>query len=303
MNDVINRMALLFILMAVGYAANKASILDEKGNMIVSKLIMNVTMVATILDSVAGIQIEDKSELVVVFALAAIPFIIFPIISKILIRIMKTPGDKRAAFEAMLIFPNLGFMGVPVISGLYGEEAIFYVSIFMLVFNLVFFSYGLIILSKNTEAGKINFRSMLNPGVVASLFSMVIFFFDIRFPVPIAESLDMLGGATTPLAMIVIGSTIADVSVREVFTEKRIYIFAVIKLIIYPVIVWLLVRNFVENQSLTGIAVILTGMPTAASVVMACNECGSGAKFVSKGIFISTLGSMITIPLLTALIS
>lgn len=302
MIDVINRMLLLFILMAAGYIANKTKMLNEEGNRIVSRLVINVTTVATILDSVAGNKIENKSEILVVFILAVFPFVVFPVFSKIAVKLLKVSESRRGAFEAMLVFPNIGFMGIPVISGLYGQEAIFYVSIFMLIFNITFFSYGIAIIGKKSGSNKINFRSMINPGVVSSLMALVVFFFEIKYPVPLAESFEMLGAVTSPLAMMVIGSTIANVPVKEVFKEKKIYIYAAIKLILYPVFTWIVLRNFVPDQTLLGIAVILSGMPTAANVVMACNEYGADSEFVSKGIFFTTLGSMFTIPLLTSLL-
>lgn len=295
-------MLLLFILMAVGYVANKVHVLNDEANKVLSKLVINVTMVATILDSVVGNQIENKSEVIIVFFLAALPFVLFPFISKILIKIMGKAILKKNELETMLVFPNIGFMGIPVISGIYGEEAVFYLSIFMLMFNISFFSYGIATLGKSTRSGKIKIKDMINPGVISAFIAIIIFVFEIQLPVVLVETLDMLGGVTTPLAMIVIGSTIANISVKEVFTEKLIYVYTILRLIIYPFIVWLLIKNFINNEMLLGITVIVSGMPTAANVVMACNEYGGDGEYVSKGIFLSTLGSMFTIPLLVYLL-
>lgn len=302
MGHVIYQMALLFILISIGYISNKTKILDSEGNKRISKLVMNVTTPATIFTSVIGNHIENKSEVWMVFILAILPFVIFPILSKIAIKVIKIPGDKRTAFEVMLVFPNVGFMGIPVISGLYGKHAVFYVSFFILIFNIAFFTYGVTTLKKSSNS-KIKLREILNPGIISALLAIPIFLFEIPFPKIIVESCNILGGLTTPLAMLIIGSTMASVALKEVFLQTKLYLFAMLRLLIYPIVIWLLLKNFVFNETILAIAVLLSGMPTAASVVMACEEYGNDSSFVSKGIFLSTLGSMFTIPLLTLLLT
>lgn len=298
MSIVASRMMLLFLLMAVGYVANKVRILNADGNKVLSKLVINVTMVATILDSVAGNQIKSKSEVIIVFVLATLPFIIFPFMSKIIIKLLGKAVSKKNELEVMLVFPNIGFMGIPVLGGIYGETAVFYISIFMLMFNIFFFTYGIGTLGKSSGMGKINIKNMINPGVISAFLALGIFLFEIQLPTVLAETIDILGGVTTPLVMIVIGSTIADVPIKEVFKEKVIYIYAIIRLLLYPLIIWFLLRNFITNEILLGVAVITAGMPTATNAVMACNEYGGDGEYVSKGIFLTTLGSMFTVPLL-----
>lgn len=302
MSNVIYQMLLLFMMMTVGYIANKTKIMDAESNKKISRLVINITSPAIVLDSVIGNNIENKVEVILVFVLATIPYIIFPILSKFVVKLLKTPKKREGTLEAMLVFSNMGFMGIPVISGIYGSDAIFYVSIFMLMFNLAFFSYGISILSEKKDNNKVNFRNIVNPGVVVSIIAVFIFIFEIPVPAILAEGVDLIGNVTTPLVMLVIGSTIAPVPIKEVFLEKKLYLITLLRLMVYPVIIWLLLNKFITNQTLLGVTVLLSGMPTAANVVMACNEYGGDAEFVSKGIFFTTLGSLLTIPILTLLI-
>lgn len=301
MYNVLQQMILLFILMAVGYIANKTKIMDDESNKKISKLVINITSPAIVIDSVIGNKIEDKLEVFIVFILAILPFVLFPILSKLMVKIIKVPDKTRGALETMLVFPNMGFMGIPVIGGIYGSDAVFYVSIFMLIFNVAFFSYGIATLSSQS-GNKFNIKNMINPGVVSSLIAIFIFVFEIPFPILLSKSIGIIGDVTTPLAMLVIGSTIATVPMKEVFLEKKIYIVTFIRLIAYPVIIWLLLKNFIGNETLLGVAVLLSGMPVAANVVMACNEYGGDSEFVSKGIFLTSLLSIFTLPLLSILI-
>lgn len=301
MNNVLQQMIILFILMAVGYIANKTKVMDEESNKKFSKLVINITSPAIVIDSVIGNKIENKLEVLIVFLLAILPFVLFPILSKMMVKLIKVPAQTKGALEIMLVFPNMGFMGIPVIGGIYGSDAVFYVSIFMLIFNVAFFSYGIATLSHH-DGNKFSIKSMVNPGVISAILAIFIFLLEIPIPSILADSIGIIGAVTTPLAMLVIGSTIASVPMKEVFLEKKIYIVTFIRLIAYPIIIWLLLKNFIKNDTLLGVAVLLSGMPIAANVVMACNEYGGDSEFVSKGIFLTSLLSILTIPLLSLLI-
>lgn len=302
MQNVIYQMMILFLLMMVGFIANKTKVMDADSNKKVSKLVINITSPAIIIYSVVGNPLNNKRELAVIFLIAIIPFTIFPLIAKGILKLLKISQQQKGTFEVMLIYSNMGFMGIPVISGIYGTDAIFYVSIFMLMFNISFFSYGVSTLRGGSASEKISIKRIINPGVVAALTGLIIFLLEIPLPSVLTETLGIIGNVTTPLAMIIVGSTIAEVSVKEVFMDWKIYIYTFLRLLILPIIMWILLRNFIVNETLLGVAVLLMGMPTAANIVMACNEYGGDGDFVSRGIFLTSLGSLLSIPLLVALI-
>lgn len=135
---IITQILILFGLMAIGFIANKRGILDESSNRSFSKLIINIAIPATIISSSIGQNMDNKMEAMTVFAVAMAVFIITPIFGRFFVKKLKM----NKTYEIMLVYSNLGFMGIPIISSIYGESAIFYVSIYMMLFNISLFRMG-----------------------------------------------------------------------------------------------------------------------------------------------------------------
>ena len=231
----------------------------------------------------------------------------------------------------MLNYSNLGFMGIPIISTLYGGEYVLHVSIFMMTFNLSLFSYGVYLLSRDASenrsisaaaaSGKVlsqspdsasesdqktsgfNVKKLLSPGILSAFLAIGIYLLDIRLPQHAVSLFSTIGVTTTPLAMIVIGSTLAGVKFSTVFTDKELYLFSFLKLLVLPLITFFVLRFFIKDRTLLEISTILSGCPIAGNVSMLCMEYNRDVTLVSKGICISTLLSMISIPVVAALVA
>lgn len=130
-----------------------------------------------------------------------------------------------------------------------------------------------------------------------------IYLLDIRLPQHAVSLFSTVGATTTPLAMIVIGSTLAGVKFSTVFTDKELYLFSFLKLLVLPLITFFVLRFFIKDRTLLEISTILSGCPIAGNVSMLCMEYNRDVTLVSKGICISTLLSMISIPVVAALVA
>ena len=146
--------------------------------------------------------------------------------------ILHIPRPDRGLYRFMTAFANVGFMGFPVVDAIFGSSATFYVALFNIPFGMLAFSIGIIMITGKGE--KINPKQFINPTLIASVVAFVIFAFQIRIPALIVDTTDLIGRVTTPAAMLIIGSTLAEIPFREVFSEWRIYPFALIKLIVIP---------------------------------------------------------------------
>ena len=138
----------------------------------------------------------------------------------------------------MTIFSNIGFMGYPVIQSIFGDEALFFASICNLVFNLVCYSYGVYLIS---GSGKLSFdfKQLINPGIIFSIIAVIIYLTKYQMPQIIGETSDLIGSITTPLAMMIIGSSLAEIPIKEVLNDIRIYPYTIIKQILMPILFWL----------------------------------------------------------------
>ena len=148
------------------------------------------------------------------------------------------------------------------------------------------------------EKVKFNFKSLINAPLVASVIAILLLIIDIRFPQPVDEAVGMLGDMIVPLSMVIIGASLGDMKLRETFADWRCYVFSAFRLIVVPVIVHFAMQPFMKDPMLLGMTTVLAGMPVAALSVMLTIEHGGDERLASKTVFISTLFSVLTIPLI-----
>ena len=350
---VFNQMISLFLLMLTGYLANRFGVIDKTFESKVSRFLVNISLPATILNAVTGSDMAHDREILPIFIAAVSIFLIAHVVCHIIQKILRW----NPTYELMLNYSNLGFMGIPIISTLYGGEYVLHVSIFMMTFNLSLFSYGVYLLSRDEGAGQLSdsgnlssnqaltggaadcsFRSgrfssvksaageaagtghcdqtpgtrqsggfsvkkLLSPGILSAFLAIAIYLLDLRLPQHIVSLFSTVGATTTPLAMIVIGSTLCGVKFSTVFTDKELYLFSFLKLLVLPVITFFILRFFIKDRTLLEISTILSGCPIAGNVTMLCMEYNRDVTLVSKGICISTLLSMVSIPIVSALVA
>lgn len=308
MTKVIMKMCMLFVIMMTGYIGNKLGVLDDDGNKKYSSLVVNITAPALILASasdsnLAGSKTDALSVLFVACAMYA-----FLIIASLADRfIFRLPKGTDGVYRFMTVFGNNAFMGIPVVEAVFGN--VFYAALFNLPNNILIYSYGGYLLSKHSAAasGKkctsFNWKNVCNPGVIAAVTALVMFLAGLRFPEPVTDTLNTVGAITTPLSMLVIGSSLANLSLRDTFANVRIYAFSAYKLILLPVIIWLIGRIFIDNFTVLGVLVIISAMPCAAVTVMLCNEYGNDSELAARYVFVSTVLSVITIPVLAYIMS
>lgn len=302
--SVFIQMIKIVILMLVGYIANKCKVLDDKANKYISSLVLNITTPALIMTAISEDVYNNmkKIEVLKIIFFVIFMFIVFIFLSEIISRVFNIKENVKE-IKAMFVFPNMGFMGIPVISGIYGTEKIINVTLSLLVFNLVFYSYGYLVLSKDG----MNLKKLINPGVVTGLISICLFMIDIRLPKIIYDPLSMVGGVTSTLAMIVIGSTIATINIKNALFNLKIYFYSFVRLLLYPLIFYFLVQNIfifkMFNKEMINIIVILSAMPTAANVVMSATDNGLNAKLISEEVFLTQMFVVITVPIIAMLIN
>lgn len=298
---IVNQMIILFLVMIVGYIANKAKILDQNQNQKMSSLILNVTSPALILSSVATPTNGSLSSVVQIFLISIVIYMVLPIMGILLGKILKVQKEDRNLYQFMTIFSNVGFMGYPVIQSIFGSEALFFAAIFNLVFNLFCYSYGVYLISGNGKLS-FDFKQLINPGIVFSIIAVIIYLTKYQMPQIIGETSNLIGSITTPLAMMIIGSSLAEIPIKEVLNDIRIYPYTIIKQILMPILFWWVLKFITKDPTILGVLVILIAMPVGSITIMFCNQFKGNTALASKSIFITTLASVFTIPILVYLL-
>lgn len=298
---VVKQMITLSLLMLTGFFANRFGILGRDAQKWMSKLIINITCPALILSSVTTSQrLENNRMVLIIFGAAIAYYLILPFLAKGCV--LAGPRNRRSEYTCMLIYSNLGFMGIPVANAVLGKEAILYISIFMAIFNISIFSYGIILLG-GTGGGKLQFKKMINPGTVSAVAAVLLYLGSISIPTLLLEPITAMGNTTTPLAMMVIGASLANGKVRDLFTEKSMILFTVLRLLGLPLLAWGVCQILgVQDRLLAGALILISGMPVASNTVMLCTELNRDGDYIAKGLLISTLASVVTIPLISMLL-
>ena len=295
---VLKQMSALVLLMLTGYLANRFGILGRDAQKWLSKLLVNITCPALILSNVTtGERLSSNQMLLMIFTAAIIYYLVLPFIARLFS--LSVAADKRSEYQSMLIYSNLGFMGIPVASAVLGKESILYISIFLAMCNISLFSYAIMLLDNRESGGrKMQFSKMINPGTVSAVAAVLLYLFRISIPSVLLEPIASVGNTTTPLAMLVIGASLANSKPKEMFTEKSMILFTCVRLIVLPLLFWGICKLFINDRLLAGVLVLISGMPVASNIVMLCNELNRDGDYIAKGVFFSTLFSVITIPVI-----
>lgn len=297
---IINQMIQLFIVIALGYLLNRIGMFDSLLNKKLTTLLLNVTTPALILSSVMG-DIADLSinEVGFVIFISVLIYLALPVIAFVLVKLMRIPKKQQGLYMFMTVFGNIGFMGFPVMKAIFGNEAVFYTSLFNMTFNIILFTIGIVIMNYGSENKiELNAKKLLSPAIIASLLALIIYFFKLDLPSVIVNTTTMVGDITTPIAMLLIGSTLASMPLKEVFNDFRIYPYTIIKQIVLPIIAYPLLSLIIADKFLLGITFIMVSMPVANSAVLFATEYGGDIKLAAKTVFITTLLSVVTIPVL-----
>lgn len=300
-NNIFTQILVLFLLILIGYMCRYKSLLDKHTTTGLTKLVMNLFLPSMIITSM---QIDFNPTLLNdIFYLIVIS--IFMYLTTILIAFLFKFFIKKdincGVYQYVIIFSNVGFMGYPVIEAVLGKEAIFFTAIFNLPFNFFVFTIGTYLLNKHNNEYKFTVKSLISPPIVAVSIGIFIFILQIKLPLPIFNTLDMLGSITTPLSMIVIGSLLANSSIKETFSNKNLYLVSFIRLILVPYIIYLILNPYIKKPLLLGVPIVISAMPAAANTAIMAKSYGANDKLASQAVFITTLASIITIPIISTL--
>lgn len=295
---VINQILKLFMMIGLGYLLRRRGWIDEVFGENLNRFVLNVTMPAMILASVFK---QQSTAVHLPSVVAACIILIAGLwgVAALITAILPVKKENKGLYQFMIMYPNVGFMGFPLMESIFGAKAILSTAIINMCFNMSLFTVGRRVM--NCMAGrrqKPELRQLLSPGVIASLVAVVCYLLKLRVPQVIADTCEMTGSMTTPLAMILIGMTLAKLPFREVWNDYRVYLFALLIQLVIPVMLVPVLRMCIADELVRGITLIIIAMPVANSAVLFACEFHQDAAFAAKIIFISTLMSIISIPLL-----
>ena len=295
----------MFLLIAVGYICDKVGLVTRRGIKQMTDIVLLIVAPAVIIQSYnQEFDANLAKNLGISFIYATIAHIVMIILSKFLFS--KKDPVKYGIDRICSIYTNSGFMGIPLMTSVLGPEGVFYGSAFLALFNLTLWTQGIAAI-KGKQKEKVHpiaiiKQMFLNPGVIGILIGFLIFFTPISLPDAVGQAVGHIANLNTPLAMIVIGTYIARSNIFQALKEVRIYYTSFIRLIFFPLIM-IPMYLLLPSDSLVYLSnFIALACPTAAATSMLAAKYGGDAIYASKITAISTILSIVTIPLVVIVI-
>lgn len=312
---IIEQMGKLFLILCLGFALARIELLDQHTKQKLTKILLNVTTPLMMIDAfydrmqMLGEQESDLGVSVgMLFVYSFAFYLILIVLSLILVAALHPPKDDKRLYIFMTIFGNVGFMGFPIVKSVYGTEGLFYAAIVNSVFNIFVYTFGVVLMGGAGESGSGSLterikqipwkKLLLTPAVIGTAVGILIFVCRIPLPGIIADTSGTLGDLTSPLAMLVVGANLSGMKIKDVLTNMRMNIYVLLRQIAMPLAFWLIISRFVTHPVLAPTLLLMSCMPVANTTALFATEYNGNEKLASQGIFMTTLFSLISFPLI-----
>lgn len=291
---VVSKVAVMLILIILGAVVTKIGMLTERGASEITSLLVKIVTPCLIINSLINSGELRISEILAAAVLPAASMGIGIAVSLLLFK--KEPPERRKVLRFSVIFCNAGFMGLPLVQGIIGDRGVALGSFFVVVFNLICWTYGYSMMS----GGRLNVKTaLLNPGIIGLVIGLPIYFLKIPLPDIISEPIGFLSGLNTPLAMLVIGSYVARLDPKAFVSDANIYKMCFFRLVLCPALYLGLLLILKPEHDIFISSVIQASAPVAANTMLFAVEYKQDSQLASKAVAVSTVLSIITIPVFT----
>ena len=294
-------MLTLFALVVVGYIAGKLGYLGGDFDRQLSRLVINITCPALILSSAMTGELPDRRFILPLLLISLITYIILTGAAFLLPRYLTKKKDDEGAIGFALMFGNVGFMGYPVVASIFGHEAVFYAAVLNVVNTFAVFTVGTILITGRSDVEQKRFEKkvLYSTPMLAAYLTMAIVALEIdNIPEAISQPLTMLGNITVPAALLIIGSSMSNLSLRTMLGNATVYTTTLFRLAILPVGIHFVMRALGFSPFVVNINTLVIAMPVATYGTILCLKYQKDTTMITEVTFITTLLSMISIPLL-----
>ena len=287
----------LFLLMSVGFIFGRMGLLSGETLSQVSRILLYVVTPCIMINS---FEVErtpaGQSQLFMALAAMAGLYVLYMVLSVLLFP--REEETHRGIMRFAAVYGNAGFMGLPLIQSVMGDEAMMVAVVGLAIFNTVTWTQGRALMGGRGELAVK--KVLLNPGIIGFVVGIVLYFTGWRFPGPVDKTVAYLGSLNTPLAMVVIGGQMAQADFLKVFSTKKLYLVSAVKLIAMPMLTALVLLPFRPDPVVYVASVILAGCPTAGATSLFAQSMGKDAALAAQQVTLSTLLCIATLPLMAA---
>ncbi len=302
---LLQQMLVLFIYMLIGYFACKKGKFDDIFSKKISWLVVEVANNAMIISAAINSDGSIKGkDFITTLILAVAVYAVLMGMATLLPLFCKFPAREKGIYQIALVFNNIGFMGYPIISAVYGSSALLYAVLFSISFNVLIYTYGIrkVVSSEEGAEAEKKKGSFLNVGVLCGFLALFLYIAQLPMPQFIKSTASGLSNLTSPLSMMVIGISLCKIPLRKLFSDWKLLVYCLAKLLVLPIVGMLLINRIVDNQMLCHVCMIILATPAASMVVMLAEQYDGNEELAARIVALSTLLSVITIPVVSAVV-
>ncbi|MEA5083013.1 MAG: AEC family transporter [Lachnospiraceae bacterium] len=299
-SQLLTSMAMLLTMVLPGIIFKKKGLITESQTKCISNIIINLIVPAIIINA---FQIEYSKKMVAdvfkIMGLTGIMIAACGVILVILSKAAKFSNFEKGIFATVLMIPNTGFIGIPLMNAFYGSEGLLYVSIMEIAGDIFMSTVVYSIFSKNAgHKEKMQLREFFSPLIIAVIIGFVLFIFNITLPPFLSGAVKNISDASGALAMFVLGSQLADIKIKEFLGNVKVYIQVGARLIIMPIVAFVIMRLILKDTSLLSTVFVLTwGLPAGVFGVVLAEKFNTDPAFATKCVMLSNILCLITIPI------
>lgn len=298
-----NQVFIMFILIVVGYMCFKVRIIDDIGTAQMTELLLKVVFPSVILTAFTVPLTEDRlRKFFIALALTFASHVIGIIVAYFAIG--KKAGVDSAVESFATIYTNNGFMGIPLIAGLFGNEGVFYATAYICIGNLFTWTHG-VMLMENSEQKKSDIsllKIIKSPAIVAIIIGMIMLLFKISLPKDISKVITCISNMNTPLAMFIVGAILAQTNIISAFKDLKVYKIVILTNLVIPLIAAILYSFLAVDRNLIINNIISTACPTSCLAVIFSKKYNRNIKLASEIFTVSNLLTIVTLPVIVIII-
>ena len=294
-------MSTLFVIVIVGYMAGRLGYMGGEFDRKLSSLVINWTCPALILSSAMTGELPDRRFILPLLAISVVTYLVLTGVAFWLPRFLTRRKDDEGVVGFAMMFGNVGFMGYPVVASIFGHEAVFYAAVLNVVNTFAVFTVGTILVTGKGEVEGPHFQKkvLYSTPMLSAYLTMLIVALEIdNIPACISQPLTMIGDITVPAALLIIGSSMSQLPLRALMGNATVYITTVMRLVVVPVAMYFLCLLLGFDPYVVNINTVVIAMPVATYGTILCLKYNRDTSLMAEVTFITTLLSMITIPLL-----
>lgn len=289
----------LFLMMSVGFVLTRRGKLTQDTLSQMSHLLLYIVAPSVVIDSLLAAECTPELVHSILRCLLAlvVTYGMYMLLAMLLFR--KAPADTRDTMRFAVVYGNTGFMGLPLVQGILGNEALIYCTVSLAVFNITSWTHGAVLMGGRANASLK--KAVANPGVIGCAIGFLLFFAGVELPAPVNNAIGFMGSMNTPLAMVVIGGQMAQANLGETFRKPMLYGVSAVKLVAFPLITALVLLPLGLSSEAYCTLVILSACPTAGVTGIFAQNFRRDTAAAAQQITLSTLLSIATLPVLALL--